>query len=185
MELIAAALAERLENHRPLGVFSAVVRHQDLDFGDHVLVDIGDLGAGVAGIDQVGAVQHVCHGAVGLRAVGGIGAHRAVVGADHLVVKAGPLTQAVGQRHSGHDLQQFARVAADDREYLQSFSVIDGRADFGVVGDDNVGARLNFDGLGHLADLESDVGQGLAVALGEDNARLIPRLETRSLDRSP
>ena len=61
---------------------------------------------------------------------------------------------------------------------------IEGGADFGVVGDDHVGSRLDFDSLGHLADFELDVGQGAVVALGEDDAVCLPRLEARSLDRN-
>jgi len=67
--LLAAALAEGLEDHGALGIFSAVVRHQDFHLADHVLVDVGNLRTGVARIHQVCAVQHVGHGAVGLRAV--------------------------------------------------------------------------------------------------------------------
>ena len=56
--LVATALAEGLENRRAFRVFGAVIRHQDFDFADHVLIDIGHLAAGVTRIDQVGAVQH-------------------------------------------------------------------------------------------------------------------------------
>ena len=96
VELVSTALAESLEDHRPLGVFSAIGRHQDFHFGNHVLVDVGDLRAGVAGIHEVGAVKHEGHRAVRLRAVRGVRADRAVVGADDFVVESRALSQAVG-----------------------------------------------------------------------------------------
>ena len=122
VEVIAAALAEGLEDHRSLGVFGAVGGHQNFDFRDHVLVDVGDLRAGVAGIYQVGAIKHVSHCTVRLSSVGGVRSDRAVVGANDFIVKSGALGQAVGQSHSRHDLQQFASVAADDGNIFDHFA---------------------------------------------------------------
>src|SRR6266567_295063 len=67
MELLAAALAEGLQNRGSLGIFSAVRSRQILDAVGHVLVDVGNLGSGIAWISEVGTVENDGSRAVRLR----------------------------------------------------------------------------------------------------------------------
>src|SRR5947208_6820475 len=64
-------LAESLENYRPLCVRSVVAGHQDFYLRRHVLVDVCDLRPHISRVNQVGAIQHECHGSVRLRSVRG------------------------------------------------------------------------------------------------------------------
>src|SRR5438309_4597013 len=79
MECLPTALAERLENGGTLGIFRAVVISEDFDLRNHVLVDIGNLRAHIAGIDQIRAVQHESHRPVWLCPIRRERAHRPVV----------------------------------------------------------------------------------------------------------
>ena len=112
MECLPTALAERLENGGTLGIFRAVVISEDFDLRNHVLVDIGNLRAHIAGIDQIRAVQHESHRPVWLRPIRRERAHRPVVRSHNLVVEAPTLRQAVREGHSRHDFQQLTCVAA-------------------------------------------------------------------------
>ena len=60
MELLTAALGERLQDRGALCVLSAVGGRHELDAVGHVLVDVCNLRSGVARIDQVCAVQNEC-----------------------------------------------------------------------------------------------------------------------------
>ena len=173
-----AALAEGLEDDRPFSVFRAVGRHQNLNFGNHVLIDIRNLGSRVAGIDQVSTVQHVSHRAVRLGAVRRISAHRPVVRADHLVVETGALAESISQRHSGHELQQFASVAALERNVFHHLGV-HGGADFGGVdGNHCIRACDHLNRLGSGApDRQIDIRQCPVVTLGKHNAAFLPSFE--------
>ena len=184
MEPLAAALAEGLEHNRPLGVLGSVRRHQHLDLGNHLRVDVGDLGSHVV-VQQVGAIQHVRHTAVGQRAVGREVAGRTAVAAGDVIgaIEGRVAAETVVGTHAGHDLHQLAGIAARQREFVHHDLVQGGAERAGVDGGDRLAFTNDLDHFLHSTDLQDDVGHVAVVALVHDDSVCLPSRKAGLGDR--
>ncbi len=85
--------------------------------------------------------------------------------------------QAVVHAHSGHDLDQLGRVAADDGQ-LRNHVLVQGLAGVRAFRRDHFGRRLDLNLVLGLAYLERDFGKGDNPTLGEIDVLLFPGLKS-------
>ncbi len=138
----------------------AEVRGLHLDFAYEGVVDVLEVGAEVAGVGQVRAVE-LDRNAGHRRAVGGIG--RRLTDLDLREIGRGVLRSEIADREAGQMRLELGCVAADDGQPIESLAVIvelswpqsrGSPADLGI----------HRDGLGDRAHLEPEAGQSEGVA---------------------
>ena len=173
-----ARLADRVDQNRPSGLIGAKVRGLNLDLLHLVHVDVGDVSAHIAGIDNVCAVGiDVDHPRLRRGAVGSEVAEVAITRSHGLVVRRSiaPIGREIGE--SGQDGDQFRRIAAHGRKPL-NLRRRNQRAVFTRTGRNAGNLSGDGHGVSNCTDAKNDLRNGQVVARMDDDSGHIPILES-------